>query len=284
MRKLPKPLDDAGDVFLTCISRIRNNVKNNYLKDRLDLVKLNIVSAAVEFESAASTNILHTLMPQDDINGIVTKQEMIDVYTQRMVKKDSAGRQIYDKLLATSAHNLCPLCGQRTVSTLDHHLPKALYPALAVVPTNLIPACWDCNNAKLEAKPSNSENETIHPYFDDVETDLWLYATVIEDSPPVLRFFVNPPANCDEIKAKRLKYHFQIFKLSRLYTSHAASELSNIQHSLTKLFSKVGDKGVKDYLREEASSREKVYINSWQTAMYKALSNSDWYCLGGFKE
>lgn len=278
MRKLAKPIDDVGEVFLACISGFRNH----NLKSRLASVKIDIVSAAVDFELAASSNTLHTLIPQNDINGIVTKQEMLDVYTNGMVS-NSLGRKIYDKLLASPVHSRCPLCGQGTVRQLDHHLPKAFYPALAVVPANLIPSCYDCNKAKLDAKPISAECETIHPYFDDIESDLWLHARVIEESPTGIQFFVKAPENWNDVKSKRVKHHFKTFKLSSLYTSLAASELSGIQYSLTNLFSKAGDQGVKAYLRDQALSREKAYLNSWQAAMYKALADSDWYCSGGFK-
>jgi hypothetical protein len=98
MRKLAKPIDDVGEVFLDCISGFRNH----NLKSRLASVKMDIVSAAVDFELAASSNTLHTLIPQNDINGIVTKQEMLDVYTNGMVS-NSLGRKIYDKLLASTS-------------------------------------------------------------------------------------------------------------------------------------------------------------------------------------
>ncbi|OYQ63944.1 hypothetical protein B9G53_14140 [Pseudanabaena sp. SR411] len=278
MRKLAKPIDDVGEVFLACISGFRNH----NLKSRLSSVKIDIVSAAVDFELAASSNTLHTLIPQNDINGIVTKQEMLDVYTNGMVS-NSLGRKIYDKLLAGPVHGRCPLCGQGRVKTLDHHLPKSLYPALAVVPANLIPSCSDCNKAKLDAKPISAEYETIHPYFDDIESDLWLHARVIEESPTGIQFFVKIPENWNNVKSKRVKHHFKTFKLSSLYTSLAADEISGIRYYLTQLFSKTGYQGVKEHLSEEAISREKVYLNSWQTAMYKALTDSYWYCSGGFK-
>jgi 5-methylcytosine-specific restriction endonuclease McrA len=278
MRKLTKPLDDPGSVFLTCISRVRNIG----LKSRLTSVEATIVAAANEFEAAASTTTLHTLLPQNDVNGIVTKQEMLEVYTNRMAKKDAPGRSIYDKLLAAPVHGRCPLCGQRVVSTLDHYLPKTEYPALAVVPINLVPACADCNKTKIAAIPKTADQETIHPYFDDVETDLWLYAKVIETSPAVLQFFVKPHVDWDIVKAKRIEHHFKVFKLSYLYTSHAATELLNIRDRLAQLFSKTGYKGVNAHLSEEAATRESAYLNSWQTAMYKALAANFWYCSGGF--
>ncbi len=280
MRKLEKPLDDPGLVFLTCISR----VKDIELKSRLTSIETTIVNAANEFETAASKNMVHTIKPRIDLDKIVTKQELLDIYTNRMVKKDAPGRSIYEKLLNLPVHGRCPLCGQRIVTTLDHHLPKSEYPELAVVPTNLIPACSDCNKIKMNSIPACAEQETIHPYFDDIETDLWLYAEVCEGSPPALKFFVQSPDSWDIVKFNRVKNYFKIFKLSGLYTSHAATEIINIQGYLSDLLSRTGYKGVSDHLSEQAKSRESAYLNSWQTAMYKALASNIWYCSGGFKE
>jgi 5-methylcytosine-specific restriction endonuclease McrA len=278
MRKLTKPLDDPGIVFRTCISR----VKNVDLKSRLTAIEVSVVAAANAFENAASTTTLHTLIPQNDVDGVTIK-EMSDVYTNRMAKRDAPGRQLYDKLLAAPEHGRCPLCGQRVVSTLDHHLPKTKYPALSVVLTNLVPACADCNKTKIDVIPKSADQETFHPYFDDIETDLWLDARVVETSPAVIQFFVKPPTEWDAVKVQRIKNHFKLFKLSSLYTSHAATELINIKDSLSKIFSGAGDQGVKTHLYGEAKSREAAYLNSWQTAMYKALVTSHWYCSGGFR-
>lgn len=279
MRKLRKPLDDSRAVFLTCISRVRNPD----LRSRLESIQNSIVTASQDFDIAASTNSLHTLSTQNDIDGIITQQEMSDVYTNRMAKKGAPGRVFYDQLLAVPEHGRCPLCGQRVVSTLDHHLPKKHYPALSVVLTNLVPACADCNKTKIDIIPGNSGEETIHPYFDDVDTDMWLYAKVFETSPAVILFYVNPPENWNATKTRRLKHHFKLFKLSSLYSSQAATELINIRDRLSDLFDEAGDLAVREHLRDEARSRESAYLNSWQTAMYRALANSEWYCLGGFR-
>lgn len=278
MRKLQKPDDDPGEVFLTCISRVRNQ----NLKARLTSVEPNIVAAADAFEAAVSATMLHTVVPQHNVGGVVTKEEMSAVYTQRMAKQDAPGRPIYDRLLAAPTFGRCPLCGQRMVTTLDHHLPKGHYPALAVVPVNLVPACGDCNKNKIDAVPQNEEDQTLHPYYDDVEGDPWLYAKVVEGTPPALTFFVDPPDCWEEVKSERVRYHFKLFKLDVLYASHAAEELLNIRYSLKNLFEQAGSEGVRRHLLENAQSREVVCMNSWQTAMYKALAVNDWYCAGGF--
>lgn len=201
-----------------------------------------------------------------------------------MAKNTAPGRPIYDKLLAAPKHGICPLCGQRTVSTLDHHLPKDHYPALAVVPVNLIPACAECNKGKTNAIPEFREDQTLHPYYDNIENDSWLNAGVVQGSPVALRFFVDPPNTWDDLMAARVRCHFKVFKLATLYASHAACELVSIQYRLGPLFDKGGAGAVRDHLQKEAESREFAHKNSWQTAMYKALAASDWYCNGGFTQ
>ena len=278
MWKLPKPVITSRQAFRTCISRI----KNTTLRSRLESVENAVVQASDAFEIAAKTTMLHTLVVANNVARRVSKEEMSAVYTGRMAHKDGPGRAIYDELLAAPPHGRCPLCGQRVVSTLDHHLPKKLYPALTVTPANLVPACADCNKAKLETVPQCSEEETFHPYFDDVDNDAWLGAEVIEASPPALRFFVNSPKHWDSTMAARANYHFKLLNLSYLYASHAADELISIRHYLVDLFERAGAKVVKEHLVDRAISCEQGRTNSWQTAAYKAWAASDWFCDGGF--
>lgn len=277
MRKLTKPIEDVGDVLIECIS----NYTDLDLKNRLEDKKTLIEDASEEFENATINVSLHTIESTDGVGLDVTTKEMTNLYDHKFVKKP--GRPIYEKLRSAAINDRCPLCGLRMVSTLDHHLPKADYPALAITPINLIPACSDCNKTKLKAVPTKAEEETLHPYFDDVESDLWLYAEVIESSPAAFRFFVNPPAIWDGLKGDRVQNHFDVFKLNKLYVSHAAEELTNIRKNLIDLYSKTGSIGVRSHLQDQANSRRAAFINSWQTSIYQAMADSNWFCDGGFK-
>ncbi|WP_088227387.1 hypothetical protein [Desulfosporosinus sp. FKB] len=277
MRKLDKPREKPEEVFRTCIS----NIRDNDLKARLTACEGDIIAASKVFEKKVSNTMLHTIESRDNVAGIVTAKEMIKVYTNKMAKKGAPGRSFYDRLLASPAHGICPLCGQRIVSTIDHHLPKAYYPAFAVVPINLVPSCKDCNTHKIDCCPKSSEEETIHPYFDDITNDLWLSAEVIKSNPPVLRFFVDAPDHWEQLLKKRVRYHFEILNLGTLYSSHAAEELVNIRFSLIYLFQVNGPEAVHQHLLEAARSRAVVHLNSWQTAMYRALANCSWYYTQG---
>jgi 5-methylcytosine-specific restriction endonuclease McrA len=278
MWKLPKPTITSRRAFRTCIRRVRDTA----LKARLDAVEDDVVAISDAFEAAATAARLHTLAAEDNVGGLVSSDEMSAVYTGRMAQKDGPGRAIYEELLAAPAHGRCPLCGYRIVSTLDHHMPKKRYPALAVTPANLVPACADCNKAKLETPSRSSEEATFHPYFDDIENDLWLQAEIIQTSPAALRFGVKPPCHWNPTTAARANYHFKLLNLSDLYASYAAEELISIRYGLAELHKRAGATAVHRHLADRETSCKHGRKNSWQTASYAAWAASNWFCAGGF--
>jgi len=275
MRKLQRPSYLISDVLSTCIS----NYQDKDLVSRVESVTDLIKEASETFESKVISKSLHTLEPHDSegVAGVVSTQEMKNIYNDKFAKKGQPGRDIYDRLLNTPKLNKCPICGHRVVSTLDHHLPKAKYPALAVTPVNLIPSCFDCNKTKTSVRPLTAAEETIHPYFDDIEEDLWLKAEVIEQRPMGFKFFVSQPDNWDELKYMRVKNHLKIFKLRKLFSINAAEEYSMRELTLRKIYMKSGPEGLKTQLKDFAESTEAVHLNSWQSAMYRALETSEWY-------
>lgn len=248
----------------------------------MDAVENDVILASDEFEEAASTTTLHTLPETNGVGGIVTTQEMVALYDRRFAPEGSPGRFIYDAIRSAPRFARCPLCGHGTVWTLDHHLPKQRFPALAVSPLNLVPACMECNKFKLAAVPATAEDETLHPYFDDVEDDRWLEADVVEVRPAALQFYVSAPAIWTPLLAERVQRHFKMLRLSYRYGLEAAREVVNLEKLLADLFAKGGADQVKNHLAEMAETYAATRANSWQTAMYAALADSDWFCAGGF--
>ena len=277
MLKLDRPAYSAADAFASCISRVRLPV----LKARLTAATQTVLDASDAYEVAGDAQALHQIVREPLVNGNVTTAEMEAVHTNRMVKQTGPGRVIYDGIFA-AAKGRCPLCAHRTVTTLDHHLPKALHPALAVTPLNLVPSCSDCNKAKLARIPHAAEDVSIHPYFDEVGHDRWLFAEVIEAAPASLRFRAEPPATLDALLAERLRRHFRGLNLSALYGSEAAEELLNIRYLLSSLQASGGGDFVRDYLVEHAESCLAGRLNGRRGAAYEAWAASEWFCEGGF--
>ena len=178
MRKLRHPPLGAYGVFGVCAHSVRDLAFRTRLFGALDAVQ----AAEVAYLALGASARLFELPASNHIDGWVDGAEMETLYTQTLSRLESPARQYYDALRASAPNNICPYCGQRTVSTLDHYLPKTIYPVLAVTPINLVPACGDCNKVKLDFQPPDSEGQILHPYFDDVTSEVWLEARVNDDA------------------------------------------------------------------------------------------------------
>jgi 5-methylcytosine-specific restriction endonuclease McrA len=284
MRAVYLPNFDVREVYQSCIK----SIKNEELKDRLNQATNDIIMAANDYQQKAKTEQLYTIHPnncnpEEIALGSVTKGELIDVYSSQMVKNKNA-RPIYDKLLSLAPLGLCPFCGLGHASTLDHYLPKTKYPQLSVLPLNLVPSCKDCNTGKNAENALKVEEQCLHPYFDHQNfiADQWLYAKLKQTEPITIDFFVKPPNDWSNISKARVQAHFKNFKLDLRYAVAASNELAFLKDSFTNFGGSLGRNGVKDLLTSTAQSHARLHRNSWQTAMYQALTSSDWYCDGGF--
>ena len=276
MRKLDKPQDDPEVVFLACIE----NMRESSLKVNLNLFSSIVRDAAEEYERKAGDSLFYQMSCNNTLT--VTAKQLQQVYENKFSKKGQPGRNIYDKLMSIPAQGVCPLCGQRVVSTLDHYLPKAHFPILSVVPINLIASCSECNKSKTDRIPESAEEQTLHPYFDNIDEMQWLYSDIIIGNPVSLRFFVSPPQEWSDLIKSRINKHFEILNLGALYAAHSGSELAVQKIMLGKIFERAGKDGVSQHLQDSYKSYMVIHTNSWQTAMYQSLANNEWYCDGGF--
>lgn len=279
MRKINKPSFKAAVVYPDCLSTVRDLG----LRGRLASCQALVNDAEAELDAKITKGQVHTIVRETLVNGNVTYKELKNVYTYQMVPKPR-GRAYYDQLLMAAPKGICPLCSHREATTLDHYLPKSKYPRLSIVPINLIPSCKDCNTGKLAEYPTGPTDETLHPYFDDIENVMWLNAVVNRTVPVSLSFNVQAPSSWDSLLASRVSAHFSSFKLNILYASQAARRLAGMKYNLEKIYSSgAGQSGVARYLLDEAISNEAVNLNSWEAAMFRALSADSWFCSTGFQ-
>lgn len=278
MRKLDLPDHRVRPTLSSCIERIGDED----FRTRAESIVDELEEEETRYSHLAENSELYTVAIATHV-GAVTKDEMISLYTQRLSKKGHPARAIYDSLRAGAKFNKCPLCGHRDVSTLDHYLPKAKYPAFAITPNNLVPSCMECNKAKLAKVAAIPEDQTLHPYFDDFGDGVWLRAKVVEAEPPGVLFYVQAPDDWVEVRRLRIRSHFDDLELAALYGSNAAQELANISGDLSDLADSDGPEKVKEHVARQARSRAASESNSWQFAMYDALANSEWFWNGGHR-
>ena len=107
-------------------------------------------------------------------------------------------------------------------------------------------------------------------------------ATVIELRPTALRFQVRRSGTWDDTLFARVNNHFRTLGLAALFASEAAEELLHIRHQLEILYDADPENGVRAELERRAASCAAARSNGWRSAAYRAWSESDWFCAGGF--
>jgi len=277
VRALPIPTVDADALYTACAAATIDNA----LRARLLGYQPRVTAAAQSYQAAGAVPEFHTLARSAGALG--ADVELRDLYKRTMVRKGGPGRATYDLLKLNAKGGICPLCGHRNISTLDHYLPKESYADFAILPLNLIPTCSDCNRVKHKFFPANAAEQLLHPYFDRLPNGVWLRATVVyEANTPILTFTADPPAAWNADLRTRVAAHFDRLDLATLYSIHGTREVPMIRSRLQKLLESGGPDAVRDHLQEEASTRQAEDANSWQAAAYAALAGKQRFWSGEF--
>lgn len=279
MRGLVQPTFAVGAVAPACAKAIANES----LAGRLAAVITELVSAETAFIADAPKGALFKTAPATHVGGQVSVTEMTSIYDDIFARKGSSVRKLfYDIIKMAPPHRICPYCAHRTVGSLDHYLAKAKHPVLALTPANLVPACNDCNRAKSSKNPASANKQWIHPYFENVDDQVWLKAEIEQGSPPGVVFRVDPPAAWPDVTNARVLNQFKELELGALYSSQAAALIADLSLQLNRLRERAGPDAVKAHLEETALSHRRVRNNSWQIAALTAMSQSAYFCAHEF--
>lgn len=269
MKSLEKPNLLFDQVFDDCVANMQEPRKGS-----LQAAKSVLRSKDSDYDAKAQTSLLYTFSRHTSVTANVEKADMVYLYDRKLLKE---GRHHYDLLKNSAPHNTCPFCSQRKVRSLDHYLPKTLYPSFSISPMNLVPCCSDCNKDKDTIDASTIEDQLIHPYYDDLGDVIWLGAEVIELEPVAIVFKVNDFSSTDMVLHARVTNHFDLLGLGDLYSSHAAEELQNISGTLASLENAYDENLVERFLRLQYNGCFSNSPNSWKTAFYRSLLDSQWF-------
>lgn len=287
MRALPKPLYVFQDVFNLCIEGVGDIV----LRQRYGEILVDLAADAANYEALSAQANWWTIPPNhqrnsDVVVGRVIKSELKALYSSYMVGQEKPARSIYDRLMGSAPNERCPYCGVGRVTTLDHFLPKAKFPKLSVLVTNLVPACRDCNmGGKGTSIATRADDQPIHPYYDadTFNSAQWLYCDVNPTSPATINFYAQPPLLWSATAQARTHSHLRAFDLRARFSVEAAEELSTIRQIFIDYYDDASADERAQYLLSIESSESRRFPNSWKRALYQALGSSQWYCGGGYR-
>lgn len=261
MRALRPAELDVERVLDACLPGVRDAA----LSARIESLRPDLVSAEAAFLTAAGAGAHRSLPPEPIVPTV--KEDMKWFYEQRLVES-VPGFDLYGKILKTTVNGMCPFCGIARANTLDHGLPKAAYPRLAVTPANLVPACRECNLDKNDRVGIGN----LSPYFDSwATTERWLTASVPDvGRPDQLEFQVRRVAGWSAIEQAAVDAYFDSGKLDERFATLAVDEFLTFRASFQE---RMDDWGV-HALKADLESRERDYarhrLNGWQAATYAA--------------
>lgn len=266
MKNIPKPTVDFSELYNVCVQGKQEPARSALLS-----IHELVVDNAQNYDVAARQQQLFTLAKLSPAAVSKSqKAELNKLYDDKLVR--GPGRDIYDKILIAGIR--CPLCGHGISRTLDHYLPKDvdLFPELSIHPANLIPACRDCNSLKSNDAPSSNDDQYIHPYFDDIESYIWLEAQTTYSSNGYLTVtYAVSNGVVDAGMRSRIHFQFDKLQLNRVYSIQSATEISGRQQQWQKTYQRAGILGIREEINNEMTSRALENKNSWQAALYRCL-------------
>ncbi len=277
MKRLPLPAFEVKDAVEQCAAGITIAERSQALLAALP----NFQAAEATYKALAPAGQLFQIPTSDQVTPLLSGDLMGTIYKSHFARVGAPSRALYEAIRLAPPYGLCPMCGQRIVASVDHYLPQSLHPIFNLTPANLVPACLDCNKGKLAKFAQSAEEQTLHPYFDDLGNERWLVVDVLETEPPSIAFRVKPSAEWSPVLAARVRHHFKVMGLAELYAAQAASELADISFNLGELSKTGGPTSVRTHLYGEFASRYARDPNSWKTALYEGLCVSDWFCKQG---
>jgi hypothetical protein len=180
-------------------------------------------------------------------------------------------------LYAMRQHELsvCPACGEPgRPNTLDHYLPKTLYPHFCITPVNLFPMCDACQIYKgTKVGDTHSPRFFIHPYFDTFVAEQVLR---VEIRPPftVPRFTFGPVEDLDLSIASLVCSHVRELGIEQRFTNYFRNQYRRLLRLVSKM--RATNQDVLTSLTIFTDTASEPSMNTWEYVFYAAvIANQD---------
>jgi hypothetical protein len=271
MRSLSAPNDDPSEVY-DCIVRHR---KRKVVREFLSGVRPQVLSAYGSYASCEAEELVR-LAPLT-----LAELELKALRGNYETLRDRKGG-LYDRLrLSTS---VCPLCGERDPTTLDHTLPRTTWGEFSILPENLVPACGVCNLAKGgDVVDDRGEAVFLNPYRDDLTGLAFLDATIETSSgTAIAQYFIRTDTDIDIELLARIERHFRKLRLDDLYRVKAIPELLENTLLVGEMHvSGVAQDAIRDTLGAQARRTATVVgPNHWRSVLHKRLAEHEDFLAG----
>lgn len=170
----------------------------------------------------------------------------------------------------------CPSCGEDgTPNTLDHYLPKDIFPEFSITLVNLFPMCDICQGAKgVKINDDEGKRIFIHPYFDSFIDQQLLILNIQEPFNAPTSIELCPHPDIERELQELISRHITELAIPARYYRYFQSNYLR----LLRLTGKMRHKGlnVEKQLENFRDMALEKSINSWGYIFYDSvLRNED---------
>ncbi|HHT7084750.1 hypothetical protein BAU26_19535 [Bacillus sp. N35-10-4] len=132
-----------------------------------------------------------------------------------------------------SLHQVCPYCDMNKINkelvSVDHFLPKAIFPILSIYPENLIVSCKGCNE---NIKGENVKIPIAHPYYEEVANHFTFQINDSESSE--FKIDVRMHEDNSNLMNKKIRNFLLLFEIKERYERNMTAELIEFRNDIRK--------------------------------------------------
>ncbi|MEI8707335.1 HNH endonuclease [Pseudoalteromonas sp. B62] len=196
------------------------------------------------------------------------KKSLIGLYTPKCEKLP------FDQLEMMRKHNglvVCPSCGEPgRPRTLDHYLPKDIFPELSVLLLNLTPMCDWCQGEKLtDYVTEDGQKRYIHPYFDDVDRPLFSITFAPPFSTPSIDIAVKEEIPDD--LSLLVESHLEGVDFLTRFKEYFKTRYISVLRRAHNCRQRPEEKNFRDTLALFLEMEQEKSINSWDAVLYRSI-------------
>lgn len=171
-------------------------------------------------------------------------------------------------------HNLlfCPCCGEPgKPRTLDHYLPKTIYPEFSIVLANLTPMCDECQAKKgTNYADVEGNKKFIHPYFDPIETVL-LELRISEPFSSPVAFTVAVPDSLDLALSSLVARHIEGINFVERFEEFCRQHYTNLLMMFVEERKEPEPDSSTRIITRFLRQYEKESVNRWESVFYRGV-------------
>lgn len=266
------------DFMRRVVSSKRNTEDDPHRRVRLSSLITKVDPTYSNYDSKMSTNALPLLTKLTISNS--EKVDLLSLYSYKNSILTKFRRAISTDTSSTYQAT-CQYCTVNSVNSLDHFVPKDLFPEFSVHPRNLVPSCTECNSKKLARWLNNNQHFFLNLYIDLLPKSQYLFVElhIVSLNNIDVNFKVDNPNNIPLPLYTIITSHYEELDLFQRFKDKSGDVIIELTNSIQASLSNGVAMSIIEKTILDACNLDKQHkgYNYYQIVLKEALIQSSDY-------